>query len=152
MTCIRCNTRAVPPENGGKASLCRICRAEMLLSGEGSKLELLDRAYADQATGRSTPVTWEELQTLGPASPFESQKIRCSVCGASEFYDPMKSRQGWPCERCHRHGLGCCMAYVVHKDFGLSPRAMCKFCRAELELSGRSCEEAHKPLPGTVQT
>lgn len=154
MTCVKCKTATVPPENGAKAPLCRQCRAELILSGEEVRVGTLDRVYADNRdgfSGKITELTWEELQSLEPTAPFDCRRIRCSVCGASEPYDPMKSRQGWPCERCHRHGLGCCMAYVVHKDFGLSARAMCKFCRAELELSGQPCEEANKPLPGAAE-
>jgi len=146
MNCLKCNAGTVPPENGGKAPLCRQCRAEIVLSGEEEKLETVDRNYADHDLKAAIAVlTFEDLMALDPKSPFEQRMIRCSVCGASEPYDPMKSRQGWPCERCHRHGLACCMAYVVRE---FKPVAMCRYCRAELELSGVPCEDAHKPLPG----
>jgi hypothetical protein len=148
MTCLKCKTAAVPPENGAKAPICRCCRAELILSGDEERLDLMDRVYADQDAGQLTPVTWSELNVLSlrRRSPFESRRIRCSICGASENYDPMVKRQGWPCERCHRHGLKCCMAFVTSESKTVS---MCRFCRAELELSGQPVAETLKPLPGT---
>jgi hypothetical protein len=145
MNCAKCATGTVPPENGAKAPLCRPCRAEQILCGAEAELGVMDRAFADVASGWEALWTWEELLSLQPTSPMEQRKIRCSVCGASENYDPMKARQGWPCERCHRHGLACCMAYVVREFKAVS---MCKLCRAELELSGAPVEDAHKPMPG----
>lgn len=146
MICCKCSTRDVPEDNGTKSPLCRQCRAEMILCGDQEKLGVMDRAYADQAIGQPTPVTWEELQLLQPAHPFEDRKIRCSVCGASESYDPMKKRQGWPCDRCHRHALACCAKMVVREYKVVS---LCRLCCAELELSGESIEKASEPLPGT---
>jgi len=145
MNCVKCTHGTVAPENGARAPICRQCRAELVLCGDEEWLGLTDRAYADQAAGKPTAVTWEELQTLRPASPFEAKKIRCSVCGGSESYDPMQKRQGWPCERCHRHVLKCCAAFVVIEYKAVS---MCKLCRAELELSGQPAQETTKPLPG----
>ena len=148
MNCIKCQAVPVPEDNGPKTPLCRGCRAELILSGEELRLGTLDRAYADQAVGRKTPVTWEELQSISPTSPFGLRNILCEVCGKTEPYDPMKTRQGWPCERCKKHGLACCMAMVVREFRAVS---FCKFCRAELELSADGIEKAHEPLPGKEQ-
>lgn len=145
MNCAKCQSGTVSPENGARAPLCRPCRAEQVLCGSESELSIMDRAFADFSAGRGTPWTWEELQSLQPMSAFEQRKIRCSVCGASENYNPMVKRQGWPCERCHRHVLACCAAYVTSEGKTVS---MCRLCRAELELSGQPVAETLKPLPG----
>jgi hypothetical protein len=117
----------------------------MILSGEVGLLKRLDQVYADRVIGRSMPITFSELLSLTPASPFEARLIRCEVCGSSEPYDPMKVRQGWPCERCHKQGLACCIRMVVRE---FKPVSLCLTCMAELELSGSPVERSYEPLPG----
>ena len=152
MSCVKCKARPVPQDNGGRAPLCRECRAELILSGEEARLGTLDRIYSDNPdgfSGKVTSLTWEELVTMDPVAPFGCRGICCEVCGKSEPYDPMKTRQGWPCERCKKHGLACCMAMVVREFKAVS---LCRLCRAELALSADdSIEKAHEPRPGTPE-
>lgn len=148
MNCVRCRLGVRgPAEAGGGVPLCRTCRAGLLLSGEERLVRSLDAAYA--AVDGERPSSWEEIVRLAeaPASPLK-KRIPCEICGRSEAYDPMKVRQGWPCERCHRNGLSCCMAVVSHRDFRWAPKTMCRICRAELELIGQPVEETIRPLPG----
>lgn len=145
MTCAKCKAGMV----GTGAPICPSCRAEMILSGMESELRTIDRAYADRAGERMESMTWEELRSLSPRSPFEARTIRCEICDAGEPYNPMKARQGWPCERCKKHGLKCCMTMVIRE---MRPVTLCKLCCAELELSGDSIESAHEPMPGEAES
>lgn len=117
VSCLRCGS---PAEGRGPAPICRLCEAEMALTGE--------------------------VRLEQPKSSF-SLTSKCGICGKFESYNPTHVKRSWVCDKCEKTGCNECMALCVHQELGT--KVLCKLCRAEYSLTGQPVLEATKELPKT---
>jgi len=139
--CVVCKVAESMVASGAGAPLCRECRAEMVLTGDQQKLDIVDRIYEGPIRGILEPMTREALQRNAMA-----RAVKCERCGRSEVYSPTEKKTSFFCDECGKQLCRNCAASCSHKDF-VGAKILCTDCRVEKSLTGQPVEETIKDLP-----
>jgi hypothetical protein len=151
-TCVKCMTAEVEASEG-RAAVCKDCRAEMLLTGEGPKLNIMDRVHAGAGVWGSVEPTVRETIIAGDLRQF------CERCNRAIPYRQEVGMSAVWCDDCGKRVCREECAEHVRCAFVTSggetidqnaDRFLCKVCRAGRVLGGWKVQRIVTNPDGTM--